>query len=154
MANFKLKSTYIAEDAVHFPNNITDPAIRSIIDARNEPIRVLIQAFDNNDSPNTVPVRIPAEQTTLDDGRVQLVTGWTGFESQAEAVTFAQHAVKQAAGQADLVAYWIANNVRCKIAVTDDNNNEIQVLQDNTHLDRHTVNGYVENPDDPFFVEA
>jgi len=152
MANFKFRHTTIAADAESIPELTTDASMLSYAVADRHAIA--LQAFTENDNLDTSPHVDSITSTTLDDGRLQRVKVWTGFESQAEVVTYIDYVYKDNPHRVEIAAWCISKDTRNKYEILDNDNNVLQVLHDNTQLDQHTINGYVESPEDPFFIEA
>lgn len=152
MANFKFRHTTIAADAESIPELTSDASM--IPYQINDRIAVALQAFTENDNPDTSPHVGSITSTTLDDGRLQRVKVWSGFETQAEVLTYINYVYKDNPNRVEIAAWCLSKDTRNKYEILDNDNNVLQVLHDNTQLDQHTINGYVESPEDPFFIEA
>lgn len=155
MANFKFDHTQISADPSKFIANVTDNAdIVALKNAQWDRWEIARIAYTEDGSNDTSPHIESINTTVLDDGRTQQVKRYSGFESQTEAQDFINYVYKDSPQLPDIAAWGVANDIRTKIEILDDNNAVIQTLTDNTVLDQHTINGYVERPDDPFFIES
>lgn len=154
MANFKYRVTNIGTSVDHFVENLTDSDIVAAYGRTTDRFIVARAAFTENDSLETSPHAESVAWNTLEDGRIQRVKLWTGFETQAEVESFINYAHRDNPDGAILAAAYIANDVRTKIEILDDNNAVIRLVHDNTTLDQHAINGYTVRPEDPFYVPA
>jgi len=154
MANFKFRQTTIADESDHIFELTSDPAMSSYKTANSERFVVALAALTENDNADTSPHVESITLDTLADGRIQRVKVWTGFETQAEVVTFVDYIFKDGPNREEIAAWSITHDTRTKYEVLDDNNGVLQILHDNTVLDQYTRNGFVERPTDPYFIEA
>jgi len=154
MANFKFRQTVIATEEENFYELTSDATMTSYKDTTCDRWVVAMRSFTENDNPDTSPHIESIAMNNLDDGRIERVKTWSGFETQEEVVSLVDYIFKNNPYKAEIAAWAIANNTRTKYEILADNNDVLQVLHDNTVLDQHTINGFVENPDDPFFLEA
>ena len=154
MANFKIKHTTVADELDHMFELTSDAAISAIRAQMEDRWAVARISLTESDNTATSPHLESAVNSTTSDGRQQRVKIWTGFETQEEVSGFVNYIWATAPSRGDVAAFSIANDVRTKIEMLDDNNNSIQVFNDTTTSPAHTVNGYVSSPADPFYVEA
>ena len=154
MANFKFRITTIGADLNSFTDFSTDPDIVAARERTNLRALFAKKAYIENDSPDTSPHQQSVVNTILDDGRHQRVRIYTGFETQEEVETYIDYCIKNNPDGPIYSSWNIANDIRSKIEIIDNDNAVLSVVHDNTTLDQYTINGFVETPDDPFYLEA
>ena len=154
MANFKYRHTTISADVNNFIHITTDADIVAINERLNIRSYMAKAEFIENDSPDTSPRLESAVMTVLDDGRHQWTKVFTGFETQEEIELYIDYVHKNNPDGAAIAAWCITHDMRSKIEILDNDNTVIRVVHDNTALDQYTINGFVETPSDPFYVEV